>query len=359
MPEPARTLPPMRLAHLLPIYLPLLLASCKEPKDTAAPSAPATAAPPLGMVLIPAGSFEMGLSEERLKAGENPVRSGAEEWPAHKVMLDAFHMDETEVTNAQFKAFVAATGYKTQAERPFKQSDFPKARPQDLEPASFVLSQPVGPINVRTASHWTWWKLTPGADWLHPDGPGSDLEGRSDHPVVNIAYEDAQTYAKWAGKRLPTEAEWEYAARGGLEGKLYPWGDELKPGGKWQANIWQGNFPNDNSKEDGFKTTAPVKSFSPNGYGLFDISGNVWELVADEYEKGYYERSPKHSPTGGEGKSIVSPEEGIQVRQRIIRGGSFLCTEGYCTGYRVAARQLSDDITASHHTGFRCVKDIK
>ncbi|NCG28242.1 MAG: SUMF1/EgtB/PvdO family nonheme iron enzyme, partial [Verrucomicrobiales bacterium] len=193
----------------------------------------------------------------------------------------------------------------------------------------------------------------------HPEGPESNLEGRWNHPVVNIAYEDALAYAKWAGKRLPTEAEWEYAARGGLKEKLYPWGNELSPKGKIMANFWQGDFPNKNTNEDSYMTSAPVKSFPPNDYGLFDMGGNVWEMVADKYEKNYYARSPIESPKGGIGESIVKKGEGPIVFQRIIRGGSFLCSEGYCTGYRVGARQLSDDISASYHTGFRCVLDIE
>ncbi len=312
--------------------------------------------PPEGMVFIPGGSFIMGTS---LEPKEQPVRSGAEESPPHRVILKPFYMDETEVTNLQFRNFVDETGYKTQAERPFNQKDYPKAKPEDLLPAAFVMAPPKSNVDINTASHWTWWKLVNGADWKHPEGPESNLKGRSNHPVVNIAYEDALAYAKWAGKRLPTEAEWEYAARGGLKEKLYPWGDELSPKGKIMANFWQGDFPNENTNEDSYMTSAPVKSFPPNGYGLFDMGGNVWEMIADKYERDYYARSPIESPKGGIGQSIVKKGEGPIVFQRIIRGGSFLCSEGYCTGYRVGARQLSDDISASYHTGFRCVLDIE
>ncbi len=309
------------------------------------------------MVWIPKGKFRMGTPREIAMDPSMGVRSGAEEWPPHEVILDGFWMDETEVTNAEFRKFVEATGYVTQAERPFKQEDYPNAPPDALEPAAFVLAPPAEHIDDALAtSHWTWWKLTPGADWKHPTGPGSDIEGKDDHPVVNLAYADAAAYAKWAGKRLPTEAEWEYAARGGRVDAMYPWGDELAPGGKLMANYWQGDFPNENTAADGFMTSSPVKSFPPNGYGLYDMAGNAWEFVADDYEPGYYARSPIEAPQGGDGEIMEGTKD---VMQRIIRGGSFLCSEGYCTGYRVAARQITDDISTSYHTGFRCVKDAE
>jgi len=348
----------MRLFANLTITCLLALTSCvkdkKEKPESSAKKGPA----PAGMVLIPSGAFDMGTARELFAQGHIPVRSGAEEWPPHRVILDAFYMDETEVTNLQYKVFVDATGYKTQAEKPFSQEDYPEAKPKDLVPAAFVMAPLASKVDIQTEPHTTWWKLTPGADWQHPEGPKSSLEGRWDHPAVNLAYEDAEAYAKWIGKRLPSEAEWEYAARGGLEGKLFPWGDELTPGGKHMANCWQGDFPNENTNGDGFMTSSPVKSFPPNGYGLFDMGGNVWELIADQYEKDYYQRSPKFAPKGGVGKPIIEASDGPIVHQRVIRGGSFLCSEGYCTGYRNAARQLSDDISSSYHTGFRCVKDI-
>ena len=349
----------MRLFVHISITCLLALSSCSKGKKTSKldPAKKTNAPIPPGMVLVPSGSFNMGTAQELFAQGDIPVRSGAEEWPPHRVILDAFFMDETEVTNRQFKEFVDATGYKTQAERPFSQEDYPNAKPEDLLPAAFVMASLTKKVDIKTEHHTTWWKLTNGADWQHPEGPDSNLDRRWDHPVVNIAYEDAEAYAKWAGKRLPTEAEWEYAARGGLEGKLYPWGDELTPGGKHMANCWQGDFPNENTSEDGFSSSSPVKSFSPNGFGLFDMAGNVWEIVADQYEQGYYQKSPKFAPKGGVGESIV--KDGPVVHQRVIRGGSFLCNEGYCTGYRNAARQLSDDISSSYHTGFRCVKDIE
>jgi len=308
---------------------------------------------PKGMVWIEGGTFSMGTSQE--VAQKNPVRSGAEESPVHRVIVEGYYMDETEVTNHQFKEFIDATGYKTQAEIPFSQEDYPNARPEDLAPASFGFKKPEGEVDPLRTSHWTWWQLIPESNWRQPEGPGSNIVERMDHPVVCVAYQDCLAYAKWAGKRLPTEAEWEYAARGGLEEKVYIWGDELKPGGKWLANIWQGDFPNKNLEEDGFWGSSPVKTFPPNGYGLYDMAGNAWEIVADSYKKGYYESSPKYNPRGPNDAPDMEGTTG--VKQRIIRGGSFLCSVGYCTGYRPAARQLSDDITTSCHTGFRCVKE--
>ena len=304
------------------------------------------------MVWIPGGSFEMGAKEEHL----GPVRAQAEEFPTHRVVLEGFWMDATEVTNAQFRKFVEATGFKTRAERPFSRKDFPNAPEGSLDPGSFVFKQPEFEVDPERSRHDVWWKLVKGADWRHPDGPGSSIEGLDDHPVVSVSAEDAQAYAEWAGKRLPTEAEWEYAARGGAHSQQYIWGDELTPNGTFMANYWQGAFPNENTKADGFLRTAPVKSFPPNAYGLYDMAGNVWEIVKDYYQKGYYEHSPTFDP---QGPAVGESVNNTGFPQRIIRGGSFLCTEGYCTGYRPAARQLSDDLSTSHHTGFRCVMDTK
>ena len=297
------------------------------------------------MVLVPGGSFTMGTDPEQLK--DQPVRSGAEEWPPHSVILKPFYMDTTEVTNAEFKAFVDETGYVTLAERPFKKEDYPNAKPEDLVPAAFVMASPKTNVDVKSESHWSWWKLTNGANWKHPEGPGSDISDKWDHPVVNLAYEDAKAYAHWAGKRLPTEAEWEYAARGGVKDAMYPWGNELLLNGTIMANYWQGDFPNTNTNEDKFLTTAPVKSFSPNGYGLYDLAGNVWEMVADEYEKGYYSKSPIESPTGGIGQSIVNKGEGPIVRQRIIRGGSFCAVKDIALV--IELQRVNQVMTLVHH----------
>jgi sulfatase modifying factor 1 len=329
-----------------------LLASCEKGEVTISDKEVPAGEKPPGMIWIEGGTFTMGTNEELAMA--NPVRSGAEETPEHRVIIEGFWMDETEVTNRQFKEFVDVTSYKTQAEIPFKQEDYPNARAEDLLPASFGFKKPDEDVDALKTSHWTWWQLIPNANWKQPEGPGSNIDERMDHPVVCLAYEDCAAYAKWAGKRLPTEAEWEYAARGGHENTLYTWGDELTPGGKWLANIWQGVFPNNNEEADGFWGTSPAKAFPPNDYGLYDMAGNVWEIVADPYKKDYYGESAKYNPKGP--TDAADMEGTVGVKQRIIRGGSFLCSEGYCTGYRPAARQLTDDITASCHTGFRCAK---
>ncbi len=333
-------------------FLLCLLAACEKKPDTTKPSTSEPGPAPEGMVLIPGGTFSMGTDPQA--ASTQPVRSGAPEFPVHRVVLEPFWMDETEVTNAQFKKFIDATGYKTQSEKAFSPEDYPDAPPGSLDPASFIFKKPSGDVDVATADHMAWWNLVKGADWNHPEGPDSNIDDRMDHPVVNLSYADCKAYADWVGKRLPTEAEWEYASRGGAEGNLYPWGNELNPDGKYLANTWQGTFPNKNTNEDTFLGTSPVKSFPPNGYGLYDIAGNVWEIVADAYDEKYYGSSPKYNPTGP--TDAKDMEGTTDIKQRIIRGGSFLCSEGYCTGYRSGARQLSDDITASNHTGFRCAK---
>ncbi|MEM0897934.1 MAG: formylglycine-generating enzyme family protein [Verrucomicrobiota bacterium] len=346
--------------QLLLVGLVVLTSSCSDSPDgesaiaqrtEAGASAPAAEDVPEGMVWIPGGTFTMGTPQNLAE----PVRSSAEEWPPHKVALEGFFMDATEVTNAQFAKFVEETGYKTFAERPLDPKDFPGATPEMLAPAAFVVKTPetrVDPWANRSESP-EWWHMIPGANWREPEGPGSSIERKEDHPVVNVTIEDAMAYADWAGKRVPTEAEWEYAARGGHEQRKYIWGNELAPGGKWLANMWQGDFPNSNSAEDGFETTAPAKSFPPNDFGLYDMAGNVWELVQDRHAEGYYANSPRYCPTG----AVIQGEQAHLQRNRLIRGGSFLCAEGYCSGYRPSARQLSDDITASYHTGFRCVQD--
>lgn len=314
------------------------------------------------MVLIPGGDFVMGSNFDSMQ-GEMRVGVGATETPPHRVILEPFYMDEHEVTNAQFAKFVEETGYVTRAERDFDRKDFPDAPAsvpdEAFKAGSFVVHKPerrVDPL-APGANHMEWWRLTPGANWRQPTGPGSNIEGLDDHPVVNVTYEDAIAYAEWAGKRLPTEAEWEYAARGGLDGKIYVWGDELQPGGKWMTNIWQGDFPNENSLEDGHKFTAPVKSFPANGFGLYEMAGNVWEFTSDIFDPDFYKNSPKYCPECETGQ----PLRGMpgEVYNRVIRGGSFLCAASYCTGYRPAARQISDDVSSSHHTGFRCVKDVE
>jgi formylglycine-generating enzyme required for sulfatase activity len=274
------------------------------------------------------------------------------------VYVDAFWMDATEVTNAQFEAFVETTHYATVAERKPTQEEFPTAPPENLVAGSTVFTPTPGPVELD--DYFQWWSYVPGANWRHPTGPSSDIHGREKYPVVQIAYEDAAEYAKWAGKRLPTEAEWEFAARGGSAGKLYAWGDELKPGGKFQANIYQGRFPVEggDTGEDGFKGIAPVMQFAPNGYGLYDVAGNVWEWCSDWYRADAYALLAK---AGGVARNPHGPDSPLdpaepKEKKRVQRGGSFLCTDQYCTRYMVGTRGKGEVSTGSDHLGFRCVK---
>jgi sulfatase modifying factor 1 len=313
---------------------------------------------PEGMVYIPGGEFSMGSlgPTEMVCGGDQPMDDAR---PLHRVSVDAFFMDATEVTNEQFAQFVKATGYVTVAERKPTHEEFPDAPLENLLAGSVVFSPAPRPVPLD--DHYQWWSYVPGANWLHPTGPKSDLKGREKSPAVHIAYEDAAAYAKWAGKRLPTEAEFEFAARGGLTGKLYPWGDELKPGGKWAANIYQGKFPvqGGDTGEDGFLGIAPVAQFRPNGYGLFDVGGNVWEWCSDWYRADYYSTLAEaggvaRNPPGP--SSSLDPSEPDQPK-RVQRGGSFLCTDLYCTRYMVGSRGKGEVRSASNHLGFRCVKD--
>ena len=309
-----------------------------------------------GMVLIPGGVFEMG--------GDNE-QAMPDEFPKHRVRVDSFYMDATEVTNAQFKKFVDATGYITTAERKPDWEELKKAlppgtpKPPDsvLVAASLVFKQTDG--SVRLDDYTQWWEWVPGADWKHPQGQGSDIMGKENYPVVHISWYDAMAYCQWAGKRLPTEAEWEYAARGGLTNHIYPWGNEHINAGRPKANTWEGKFPYLNEVKDGYVLAAPVKSFAPNGYGLYDMSGNVWEWCSDWYHADYYQ-----TLRNGIAKNPEGPEKSFDpvdpyTPKKTIRGGSFLCNEIYCSGYRVARRMKSSPDTGMEHTGFRCVKDLK
>jgi sulfatase modifying factor 1 len=266
-------------------------------------------------------------------------------------------MDETEVTNEQFAAFVKATGYVTVAEKKPTREEFPEAPEENLVAGSVVFSPPAHPVPLD--NYFNWWGYVKGADWRHPSGPGSSIEGKEKFPVVQVAWEDAMAYAKWAGKRLPTEAEWEFAARAGKTGNLYAWGNELKPDGKWMTNVFQGSFPNHDDGTDGFIGVAPVKKFPPNGYGLYDISGNVWEWCSDWYRPDYYEKLSRQgvavNPKGPE--DSFDPAEPGQPK-KIQRGGSFLCTDQYCTRYMVGTRGKGEWRSASNHIGFRCVKEV-
>ncbi len=309
---------------------------------------------PLGMVWIPGGEFTMGTDSEL---------GWPDEKPAHRVRVDGFFMDETEVTNAQFRPFVEAKDYVTTAEKPpdldeiMRQSrpGTPPPPKEKLVPGSLVFQPTKGPVDTRDFSQW--WHWTPGANWRHPEGPNSNINVKDDHPVVHVSWDDAVAYARWAGKRLPTEAEWERAARGGLESKPYVWGDE-KPGarGKWQCNIWQGEFLYKNTAEDGYERTAPVKSFAPNGFGLFDMAGNAWEWCADWYDRELYSRRAGQgvvvNPTGP--ARTIDPQRPL-MPQRVQRGGSFLCNDSYCSRYRPSARHGCTPDTGMSHVGFRCV----
>jgi sulfatase modifying factor 1 len=314
---------------------------------------PADAAPP-GMVWIPGGEFTMGTDEEEAYPSERP---------AHRVKVDGFWMDATEVTNRQFLEFVRATNYVTVAERPVDWEqlktqlppDTPKPPDINLQPGSIVFNPPDRPIPLNNAE--VWWKWTVGANWRHPSGPGSTVDDKMDHPVVHVAWEDAAAYAKWAGKRLPTEAEWEFAARGGLESKRYAWGDEFRPAGKILANVWQGSFPDRDLREDGFSGASPVKTFPPNGYGLYDMIGNLWEWCDDWYRADVHETLA----AGGLCENPLSPKESWDPtspysKRRVTKGGSYLCAENYCVNYRPSARRGTDWDTGLPHVGFRCVK---
>jgi len=323
--------------------------------------------PPAGMVLVAGGEFVMGSDAEFALPNEKP---------AHKVTVDSFFLDSKPVTNSEFQKFSEATAYLTLAERPVDWEQLknqappgtPTPPPEVLAPGSLVFRPTSGPVNTRDMSQW--WIWTNGASWKHPEGPTSDLKGRENHPVVHIAFEDAQAYAKWAGKRLPTEAEWEFAARGGSPKTRYYWGNEATPNGKAMANYWTGHFPDKNDAVDGFVGTSPVGSFPPNAYGLYDMAGNVWNWCLDIYRSDtFIDRAASgascHDPAGplsAEGERILpgdpSPPTMPGIERRVIKGGSFLCHVDYCESYRPSARRGSTPDSATSHVGFRCAKDI-
>lgn len=278
--------------------------------------------------------------------------------PWHRVQLKSFWMDPTPVTNEQFSAFVRATGYKTIAERKPEAKDFPDAPPENLVAGALVFSPPAGPVPL--GNHYQWWRYIHGADWRHPEGPASDIKNKMNHPVVQIAWPDAEAYARWAGKRLPTEAEFEYAARGGLDRKAYSWGDELRPGGKCHANLWQGQFPHSNTCEDGYITTSPVKAFPPNGYHLYGMTGNVWQWCSDWYRTdAYSNKDPKEVLVCPQGPSESFDRIEPHAKKKVQRGGSFLCTDQYCARYLVGARGRGEVSSGCNNLGFRCVADVK
>jgi formylglycine-generating enzyme len=300
-----------------------------------------------GMVWIAGGEFLMG--SESFYPEERPVRHAR---------VDGFWIDRCQVTNDDFGRFVEATGYVTVAERPLDLRDVPSAPVESYPAGSMVFQQTDGPVDLSDSRNW--WVYVPGAHWRTPHGPESSIDGRGSHPVVQIAYEDAEAYARWAGKALPTEAEWEFAARGGLEGKIFTWGDEIEPGGAIMANTWQGEFPWRNSKRDGYERTSPVGSFPANGYGLYDMAGNVWEWTSDWYRASAVDgpSQPCCSPSHARGaleESFDPGEPEIRIPRKVLKGGSHLCAPNYCLRFRPAARMPQMVDTGMSHLGFRCV----
>lgn len=364
-----------RCAHVLAAVLLTLLAACSRPESretsrvasdagvatalrqgasgTPAPPGPA----PEGMVWIPGGEFSMGAAElEGATHNHVDMLATEDSRPIHRVALGGYWIDRTEVTNAAFARFVAATGHVTAAERAPTREEFPDAPPAMLVAGSAMFKAPAAPVALDDPLQW--WAWVPGASWRTPEGPGSSIEARRDHPVVHAAYADAEAFCRWAGKRLPTEAEWEFAARGGLEGKVYPWGDEFRPGGRWMTNSFQGQFPNRNSGDDGHVATAPVAQFPANGFGLHDVAGNVWEWVSDWYRPDYYAQLAR---AGGVARDPKGPDDAYDPEEpgsakRVLRGGSFLCTDQYCSRYMVGARGKAEVNSPTNHVGFRCAR---
>jgi sulfatase modifying factor 1 len=303
-------------------------------------------APDDAMVWIAGGTFRMGSDDHY-----------PEEAPAHAVTVHGFWIDRYAVTNRDYDRFVRRTGYATVAERSPDPSQYPGARPDMLVPASAVFVAPQHRVDLR--NHYNWWTYVPGADWRHPQGPGSSVKRRPDHPVVHLAWADVQAYADWAGKQIPTEAEWEFAARGGLDGAAYAWGDEFTPGGRYMANTWQGEFPIENTRSDGYEGTAPAGRYPPNGYGLYDMIGNVWEWTADWYAD-HAALAPAcctvTDPRGGDREhSYDTSAASIRIPRKVMKGGSHLCAPNYCRRYRPAARMPQAVDTSTSHLGFRCV----
>lgn len=330
---------PLKCLLLASLNLLLLSSHCANEQPAAQKAAVATK-----MVLVPGGTFVMGSADPRFPDAA----------PLHSVTLPPFYLDEHEVTNAEFAAFVAATHYVTVAERAPDPREFPGVPAAQLVAGSAVFARPSHPVSL--AEPGQWWRYVAGADWRHPLGPGSSLAGHENEPVVQVCYDDAQAYARWAGKRLPTEAEWECAARAGRgTATPYYWGKELTPNGKWLANIFEGDFPAGNTRADGFEGVAPVKSFPPNAWGLYDLEGNVWEWCSDYYRPDYYRASPATNPAGP--ADSYDPEEPGLVK-RVQRGGSFLCSDQYCVRYQAGSRGKGEVKSAANNLGFRCAKSV-
>jgi sulfatase modifying factor 1 len=311
-------------------------------------------AAPEGMVWLPGGEFSMGAADAP-DMNDVGMKATEDSRPIHRVYVDGFWMDKSDVTNQQFEAFVKATGYVTVAERKPRAEDYPGAPPENLVAGSIVFSPPDHPVPLN--DHFQWWSYVHGANWRHPLGPDSDIKDKGNYPVVQMAYEDALAYAKWAGKRLPTEAEWEFAARGGLSGKPYVWGNDFRPNGKWMANTHQGTFPNKDTGDDGHVGITAVAQYPPNGYGLFDMAGNVWQWTSDWYRPDYYQQLAAaggviRNPQGPD--SPFDPAEPTE-KKKVHRGGSFLCTDQYCSRYMVGTRGKGEISTGTNHLGFRCV----
>ncbi len=318
------------------------------------PGAPPKPAPP-GMVWVPGGEFSMGAATNGHGSSEMSMPSN-DAGPIHRVRVDGFWMDKTTVTNEEFEKFVKATRYVTIAERVPTKEEFPTAPAENLVAGSVVFTAPDHEVPLN--NHFQWWSYVQGANWRHPLGPESDIKGKEKFPVVHVGYPDAEAYAKWAGKRLPTEAEFEFAARGGLAGKTYAWGDEFRPKGKWMANTYQGTFPVTDKADDGFTGIAPVAKFPANGYGLYDMSGNVWQWCSDWYRADYYAELAKAGDVTVNPKGPDTPFDPAEPdeKKRVHRGGSFLCNDQYCSRYIVGTRGKGEVNTGTNHLGFRCVK---
>jgi formylglycine-generating enzyme len=316
-----------------------------------------TGSAPEGMAWIPGGEFSMGAQDPPMMNMVG-MQATVDSRPVHRVYVDGFWMDKTDVTNGEFAKFVKATGYVTVAERKPKAEDFPGAPPENLVAGSVVFSPPDHAVSLD--DHYQWWAYVKGANWRHPLGPNSNIVGKADYPVVHVAYEDAAAYAKWAGKRLPTEAEWEFAARGGLTGKPFVWGDQFQPNGKWMANTFQGHFPDKDTGEDHYVGLTAVGRFPANGYGLYDMAGNAWQWTSDWYRADYYQQLVA---AGGVARNPKGPDSSFDPAEpnepkKTHRGGSFLCTDQYCSRYMVGTRGKGEVSTGTNHLGFRCVKDV-
>jgi formylglycine-generating enzyme len=348
----------VNLFHFLPVTVQAGSKDLPNAEVSFGPTVPNTQHPPgpvpRGMVWIPGGEFSMG-AQDAPDMNMVGMQATKDSRPIHRVYVDGFFMDKNDVTNAQFAAFVKATGYVTIAEKTPTAEEFPGAPPENLYAGGVVFTPPDHPVALD--NHFQWWRYVKGANWRHPTGPKSSIVGKENYPVVQIAYPDAEAYANWAHKRLPTEAEWEFAARGGLAGKPYVWGEKFKPNGKWMANTYQGHFPNTDSGADGFKGVAPVAQYAPNQYGLYDMAGNVWQWTSDWYRPDYYAQLSQEGGVARNPKGPDSPFDPAEPndKKKVHRGGSFLCTDQYCSRYMVGTRGKGEVSTGTNHLGFRCV----